>query len=614
MHISFLFLVITSLISCASARQLIADILGTYKKILSSMPAFDEQRMTIEHVKTLATMHDDDSICSETCEQFLKMHYGTKEFSFSFFESVVTKLYGDMISDDPYEPQEIKLALGESIDTMKVMYITWLPLDNPFVEYTLTDADDEWKHVSATSFTYSVPQKWWPVFTGMIYEADMTGLAPAMRYTYRVGGYDSANRTIRYSTEFTFSSAPTPAASQPTTVGVLADQGTFMLLGFMVTDKLAELQDKLGIDFTMIVGDIAYAGLSSAIPPLNISKEDEFERVWDLYGIQSQRMSASRPFMVGNGNHERFYDWTAYKNRYHMPYKHSGGSQDGFWYSYEYGNVHWISISSEHSLDEGSEQRTFLINDLKAANAQRIKIPWVVVSIHKPVYSSVDGAPSFREQLEPLMLENDVDLVIVGHMHCYERIHPVNNFEVTSYPVNSKKFQRDGHVDVYESSGKGPVYVVQGNTGAMQAEKWIQPQPAWSAVRFANGFVPRNKTHSEYLEGLVLPSNYTDTFGFGVAEFVNATHLFYRNIPVTGNIGEDSFWVIKNHGIQEGIVSLPKKSNQNEVVPQFCSYSDKDSCINHECYWCDTSEMYFCVNEEKASYWISQGYKCYYPN
>jgi hypothetical protein len=144
-----------------------------------------------------------------------------------------------------------------------------------------------------------------------------------------------------------------------------------------------------------------------------------------------------------------------------MPYKNSGGSSDGFWYSYEYGNVHWISISSEHSLDEGSEQRNFLESDLKAANSQRSKMPWVVLSIHKPIYSSVDGAPSYREQLELLLLENDVDLVIVGHMHCYERIHPVNNFEVTVYPSNNIDHRFRRGIDVYESSGKGPVYGTQ---------------------------------------------------------------------------------------------------------------------------------------------------------
>ena len=136
--------------------------------------------------------------------------------------------------------------------------------------------------------------------------------------------------------------------------------------------------------------------------------------------------------MVGNGNHERFYDWAGYTNRYHMPYGKSGGSADGFWYSYEYGNVHWVSISSEHSLDDGSEQKNWLVQDLKkASGGNRLTVPWIVVSVHKPLYCSDKGTPQgYRELLEPLMLENDVDLVISGHMHAYERIHPVDNYQV----------------------------------------------------------------------------------------------------------------------------------------------------------------------------------------
>lgn len=310
-----------------------------------------------------------------------------------------------------------------------------------------------------------------------------------------------------------------------------------MLLGFMVADKLATMQDELGIDLTMIVGDLSYAGLSSDFIPLNITSEDEFERVWDLYGIQSQRTAATRPFMVGNGNHERFYDWAAYTNRYKMPFESSGGNQDGFWYSYDYGNVHWVSISSEHSLDEGSEQKTWLERDLKTASSNRNVVPWIVLSLHKPMYCSDESTPQgFRELLEPLMLDIDVDLVFVGHMHAYERIHPVNNYEVTVYPSRRREGDHLG-VDTYESKGKGPVYIVQGNTGAMQFEQWIQPQPAWSALRFSNGYIPRNKTNHEDrrdrdLGGVLLPTNYTDTFGFGVATFVNSSHMYYRMIPV----------------------------------------------------------------------------------
>ena len=66
----------------------------------------------------------------------------------------------------------------------------------------------------------------------------------------------------------------------------------------------------------------------------------------------------------------------------------------------------------------------------------------------------------------------------------------------------------------------------------MQFETYVQPQPAWSALRFSNGYIPRNKTHHPHddrenlgVEGVILPSNYTDTFGFGVATFYNSSHM-----------------------------------------------------------------------------------------
>ena len=127
-------------------------------------------------------------------------------------------------------------------------------------------------------------------------------------------------------------------------------------------------------DIIHIVGDISYAGLSTEIPALNISKEDEFSHIWDLYGIQNQKLTTIKPFMVTNGNHERFYDWAAYSNRYKMP--SSAQSNGNFWYSYNYGNVHMVSISSEHDLSADSPQISFLINDLQQATTNRENVPW----------------------------------------------------------------------------------------------------------------------------------------------------------------------------------------------------------------------------------------------
>ena len=116
-------------------------------------------------------------------------------------------------------------------------------------------------------------------------------------------------------------------------------------------------------------------------------------------------------------------------------------------------------------------------------------MPSIVVGatggLHRPVYCSEDGAAQpgsnqFQVSMEPLMVQYDVDIVIQGHMHAYERIHPLVNGEVTVEPVKEGG-GRTG-VDVYKSQGKGPVYVVQGNTGAMQFERWANPQPDYSAI------------------------------------------------------------------------------------------------------------------------------------
>jgi len=301
----------------------------------------------------------------------------------------------------------------------------------------------------------------------------------------------------------------------------------------------------------MVVGDLFYAGLSSAMPRLNISKEDEFEHVWDLWAIQNQPIAATRPWMVGPGNHERFYNWTALTNRYKMPDKNSNGN-GVFWYAYEYGNSYWISVDSEEDLYEGAPQRIWLENTLQYAVANRARVPWIVVTIHKPIYSSDDGSPSYRDRMEPLMLKYDVDITFVGHMHCYDRVHPSDNYVPTVLPV---KGGGNGLEDVYYSLGKGPVHVVQGNTGAMQVEQWIQPQPAWSAVRFANGWIPQNKTaqpagqhnHHDLPHLGAQRVNYTDTFGFGSVTFVNSTHMYYEMVPVTGTLGYDKFWIVRDN-------------------------------------------------------------------
>lgn len=412
----------------------------------------------------------------------------------------------------------------------------------------------------------------------------MDGLKADHRYKYRVGGWDSANNTMRFSDVFEFKAAPeSNNPNRPTRIAAIADHGTFMLLGFATINKMVELKEKLGIEMVFAAGDLSYAGLSSAMPRLNISKEDEFEHVWDLLHIQNQPIAATMPWMVGPGNHERFYNWSAFTNRYRMPSNPSLGSDGNFWYSFDYGNAHWISISSEHDLTAGSPQITFLEAALQAAVANRANVPWIILSLHKPLYCSCEGTPGgYADKLEAYVLEYDVDLVITGHLHGYERVHPVKAGEVTVYPVKGTTLETR-RTDMYYSLGKGPVHIMTGNSGGMQVERWNQPAPAWSGLRMSNGYIVPNRTDDKMfdpssesymtLNGMKVDIsdastqtaeqirdfpmqqppqmdhfNYTDTYGFGVITFWNATHLHYQTYADSNTDTTrcaDEFWVVK---------------------------------------------------------------------
>jgi len=556
------------------STKFVVEQVATYKQLLGS------ERLTYDGFKELISLHDDWQ-CVGPCDVYATELFGAVGGEGVDWNTVtdfiVDKIYGDAVSYDPYEPQEVHLALTGDIAEMKVMWVTGSNLDNPYVQYRVA-VDADWSQAMsqpAINYTYTVPQYWWPVFEGVIYEANMTGLLPKTAYSYRVGGFDASNQTARLSKEFIFNSAPsTTDPNQKVTIGTLGDQGTFMFLGFATSALLAQVQDEREVDMVMIAGDLCYAGLSSAAPRYNITADDEFEHIWDLWGIQNEPIAATRPLMVGVGNHEKFYNFSSFNARYKMPAERSGGSQN-FWYSYDYGNVHWVSVSSEHSLTEDSEQMNWIVADLEAATANRANVPWIVMSLHRPVYCSSlnsfsDTRPGgkYQQALEPLLLKYDVDLTVTGHMHCYERIHPNEAGRVTVHPCNKTG------VDTYFSSGHGPVHVVQGNTGAMQDTLWVHPKPKWSAKRFANGFVPsddRLRADRDHLgntgasahdvtaelellqggeggqlEGLILSSNYTDTYGIGIATFANSTHLYYETVPITGTIGVDAFWVVKH--------------------------------------------------------------------
>lgn len=406
--------VVIASLCAAFGSKLVDEQLDVFQRILTE--GFGKDKLDVDGVVQLMHLMEGHPRYNLAGLNYVAEKMGSLEIPFTYLHELVNKIYGDQISDDPFKPQELHLGYTNDPTSMKIMWVTMANLEKPFVQF-MPEIASNWKIATsspAVNYTYSVPIKWWPVFTGVIYEVDMTNLTPEHRYKYRVGGYDTVNQTMRYSDEFSFQAAPLPNPSHTTRVFTGADHGTFELLGFETVKKMTKVLPELRPDFTFIAGDLSYAGIDTEFKPLDIEKDDEFEHIWDLLGIQNQPISSVIPWMVGVGNHEAFYNFTAVNARYKMPQTEALGTQENFWYTFAYGNIQWVAISSEHDLSEGSPQMNFIHAALTAANTNRANIPWIIVSIHKPLYCSAEGSPTqFASKLDAVMLQYDVDLVRV---------------------------------------------------------------------------------------------------------------------------------------------------------------------------------------------------------
>mmetsp|Transcript_104738 Transcript_104738/g.305810 ORF Transcript_104738/g.305810 Transcript_104738/m.305810 type:complete len:652 (+) Transcript_104738:89-2044(+) len=240
--------------------------------------------------------------------------------------------------------------------------------------------------------------------------AILKGLVPGQEYWYQIvpGGR--------------FFSFRQPAArgggDKELRIGVWADVGvTDISIG--VSRQLLAAQP----DVLLLAADYCYA--------------DGYSPIWDRFGQVMEPLLSAVPMLGTVGDHEITIGQEQgkdYLNRYTPPYRHSR-STDPFWYSYDVGLVHLLSVSGSFSdTSSGSPQYQFIQADLESVD--RSKTPWIVFMTHIPWYNSnqhhhLEGIQA-QADLEWLLYKHGVDLVINGHVHAYERTHPVFNFTLNS--------------------------------------------------------------------------------------------------------------------------------------------------------------------------------------
>jgi hypothetical protein len=321
------------------------------------------------------------------------------------------------------------------------------------------------------------------------------GLQPNTRYYYSVG---TGAQVLRGDSLCTFQTQPfaSPMYSQPLRFWAVGDVAKQTLQQAAVRDAYLQHKGNAPVHGWIMLGDNAY----------NNGLDQEYQL--GFFNFYQQQVLPNTVLWPVVGNHDYANNYTL-RTTYQIPYLdifslpkngECGGLPSGNerYYSFNYGNVHFINLDS-YGLEQvngtwyGLADTAFSpqVNWLKAdllANT----MPWVIVSFHHPPYcmgthnSDIEGdLVALRTYLNPILERYNVDLVLNGHCHTYQRsrfLHGHYGLEPTFDSVQHVRQAGSGHYNgtpnscAYRKlstpqmplpSDTGTLYLVIGSGGAI---------------------------------------------------------------------------------------------------------------------------------------------------
>ncbi len=257
-----------------------------------------------------------------------------------------------------------------------------------------------------------------------IHRLTMDDLFPGTVYQYQVLEGDR----LLSEEVFQFRTSPLPGDGA-IRVAVAGDTGS----GDEHQHAVARVIEEMAPDLFIHTGDLIY-----------ILSEDE--AIFEPY----KKIFSQACFYPSYGNHDEILDWPSL---FHLPDEHP--EDDAIYYSFDWGSAHFVALDSDHDFTVDGEQFLWLEADLQAAREKGL--PWTILFFHKPVITV--GAYSYscwaiRQTIAPIIDKFEVDLVLNGHDHNYQR----------SYPFR-EEVVRDGWQNPNFVSPRGTIYLVTGGGG-----------------------------------------------------------------------------------------------------------------------------------------------------
>lgn len=406
------------------------------------------------------------------------------------------------------QPEQIHISATGDPTEMMITWTTMATTNYTIVEYNKEGFPLELR-ASGSNTKFTDPQSGKVV--RYMHRVKLTGLVPGQRYEYRCGGYDG------WSSLFAFNALKSGEDWSPR-IAFYGDMGTTNAKSI---SYLQEDAQNGKYDAILHVGDFAY---------------DLFEdegRNGDDFMNEIQEIAAYVPYMTCPGNHERYYNFSHYKNRFSMP-----GNTQGVFYSWNIGPAHIISYSTEvyfwlqFGIEQIVQQYDWLIRDLQEATLpeNRSKRPWIITMAHKPMYCSNDDSDDCTRTnsiirtgltskhlwpLEELFYKYGVDMMLEAHEHSYERLWPIYDMQICN-----------GSLEEPYTNPCAPVHIITGSAGCYSKhDPFKKEKPYWTAFR-------------------------TENYGFSQMTIFNKTHIGIQQVDVDlGGKVVDEIMLIKDvHG------------------------------------------------------------------
>jgi hypothetical protein len=332
----------------------------------------------------------------------------------------------------------------------------------------------------------------------------LTGLTTNTLYYYNIG---STTQVIQGDANNYFKTMPAVGSTQKIRVLAMGDMGNNSTNQVNVRNAYLNFNGSNYTDAWILLGDNAYQNGTDA----------EYQS--NFFNIYQGSLTKNHVLWPAPGNHD--YANSAARQADHLiPYYdmftlpsagQAGGVASGTeaFYSYNYGNVHFVALDSygwetgnTRLYDTLGPQITWLKQDL-GANTQ----PWTVVYFHHPPYTkgshnsdTESELINMRERVVRILERYKVDIVLNGHSHSYERSYLINGHygvESTFAPVthslstSSAKYNGTANSCSYIKNGtellNGIVYAVVGSAGQLGGSTAGYPHDAMYYSDVTNG-------------------------------------------------------------------------------------------------------------------------------